>query len=66
MIAPPDLLSTPSPSCCEPPESCPVWAVLVGSFVLWFLVGFGQWKTSAENQGTGGEEGQAIKSLACV
>ena len=33
-----------------PREGWPVSGVAVGSSVLWFLIGFGQWEASAENQ----------------
>ena len=66
MIAPAEVLSTPSPSWYEPPESCPVWAVLVGSFVLWFLGRLGQWKTLADNREQEDSKVRILTLLACV
>lgn len=36
--------------CSGPPEAWSVWGVAVGSSMLWFLIGFGQWEASTENQ----------------
>lgn len=52
---PPDPFSTPFSILFWASRRLPMWGVALGSCVLWFLAGFGQWEASAENQRARGE-----------